>query len=95
MKIGHLMKSLDIGIERHNYKLALTEVLDISQIYPSCNSTETTITLFVSTIIEFNIQQRNALHRHLTHFHETLLYSTASIYTMHNKANGSNAGPNC
>ena len=30
MKIGQLVQELDVSVERHNYSLALTEVLDIS-----------------------------------------------------------------
>ena len=29
MKMGQLMHALDVGVDRHNYSLALTEVLEI------------------------------------------------------------------
>ena len=30
MEIGQLMHALDVGVDWHNYSLALTEVLEIS-----------------------------------------------------------------
>ena len=31
------MGQLDVGVDRHNYSLAVTEVLGISYIYTECN----------------------------------------------------------
>ena len=36
VKMCQLMNTLDVSIDRHNYSLALTEVLEISKIHTQC-----------------------------------------------------------
>ena len=44
MKTGQLVHALGVGVERHNYSLALTKVLAISQIYIKCKGRENATT---------------------------------------------------
>ena len=51
MKMGQLVHALDVGIDRHNYSSALTEVVDIYSIHAECKDRENKTNLFVSRII--------------------------------------------